>query len=845
MAGPWKRRLWALAGIDARLPWPQRWTGLLLRRPAPALWEGAARARLAALFPHVAPGGLRCGDALRIPLQCLWLVLVRPQAGSVLPARLLAGTRVPARAWLALGARVGRMLRIDAPRAQGSAERMAQHPVWDHPLLRRTAYALAAVLALLCVTTPFDLLAQTTFVLLLWAIALVLRQVPGQVATLTLIVLSATASARYMWWRLSATLNWDDSLGLLWGSLLLAAEVYTFVVLLAGYLQSAWPLGRAPAMLPPAPAQWPEVDIYIPTYNEPLKVVMPTVYAALGIDWPRDKLHIYLLDDGKREEFRQFAAQAGVGYITRPDNRHAKAGNLNHALGRTRGEYIAIFDCDHIPTRTFLQSTMGCFLRDPKLALVQTPHHFFSPDPFERNLGLFRRTPNEGELFYGVIQDGNDLWNASFFCGSCAVLRRAPLQEVGGIAVETVTEDAHTALKMHRLGYRSAYINVPLAAGLATESLSAHIGQRIRWARGMAQIFRLDNPFLGKGLSWAQRLCYSNSMLHFLNGGPRLVFLTAPLAFLYFHAYVIGAPASAVLLFVLPHMAHAGLTNSRIQGRHRHSFWSEVYETVLAWYTVRPTLVALLEPHKGKFNVTAKGGLVQEDYFDWSISLPYLAIVLLNLGGFAAGVGRLLWGPADEIGTVAINLFWTVYNILLLGCAISVASETRQVRLSHRVAIELPAVLRLPDGRLLHCRTSDFSDGGAALAVPGASGLPPGAPVQVTLWRGAEEHAFAATVIGADAQLVRLKWALSSQAEYMMLIQCTFARGDAWVAWAEGRSLDRPLLALRNVLGIGLRGILSLGAHARPATSLPTRLLRRAGGWLRSVLPRPPATHRS
>ena len=100
---------------------------------------------------------------------------------------------------------------------------------------------------------------------------------------------------------------------------------------------------------------------------------------------------------------------------------------------------------------------MGWFLGDPKLALVQTPHHFFSPDPFERNLSNFRKVPNEGGLFYGLIQNGNDLWNGTFFCGSCAIIRRGPLEEIGGVAVETVTEDAHTSLRLHRLGYNSAY----------------------------------------------------------------------------------------------------------------------------------------------------------------------------------------------------------------------------------------------------------------------------------------------------------------------------------------------------------------------------------------------------
>src|SRR4029079_5441858 len=141
------------------------------------------------------------------------------------------------------------------------------------------------------------------------------------------------------------------------------------------------------------------------------------------------------------------AATVGVAYLARADHAHAKAGNINHALAHTTAEHVAIFDSDHVPTRTFLEMTLGWFRRDPRLGLVQTPHHFYSPDPFERNLGHFRRIPNESELFHRLIQDGNDLWNASFFCGSCAVMRRAALDAIGGIAVETVTEDAHTALR--------------------------------------------------------------------------------------------------------------------------------------------------------------------------------------------------------------------------------------------------------------------------------------------------------------------------------------------------------------------------------------------------------------
>jgi cellulose synthase (UDP-forming) len=856
-------RLLVLMGIAPGLPWADVLLSVLFQ-PGPLTHAGNWRRYASALFPHIDFSRPKFSDLIRIPLQILWLCLVRstpakPQKAQLqqlpqlsLRARIIAplqrwcnrfATLIPA--WLApymktMQRMVSRLMFGDISHLQEKSEKYAQHPIWDKPAVRYCAYAIAALLALLCITTPFSTVTQFIFVIVLWAIAMLVRRIPGPVVTLLLIVLSVTASTRYLWWRVSYTLNWDEPVDCIWGVLLLSAEIYTWLILLLGYLQSSWPLRRQPAPLPENTDLWPSVDIFIPTYNEPLKVVMPTVYAAMGIDWPRDKINVYLLDDGRREEFRRFAEDTGIGYIIRPDNKHAKAGNLNHALTKTSGDYIAIFDCDHIPTRSFLQSTMGWFLRDKKLALLQTPHHFFSPDPFERNLGLFRNMPNEGELFYGVIQDGNDLWNATFFCGSCAVIKRAPLEQIGGIAVETVTEDAHTALKLQRLGYGTAYINIPQAAGLATESLSAHIGQRIRWARGMAQIFRLDNPFLGKGLSWAQRICYGNAMLHFLNGGPRLVFLTAPLAFLLFHAYVIYTPAISVILYVLPHMIHANITNSRIQGAHRHSFWAEVYETVLAWYIVRPTTVALLNPHKGKFNVTAKGGLVDKEYFDWGISLPYMVIVGLNLVGFAVGIGRIIWGPGDEIMTTLLNLFWTGYNVLLLGAAVSVASETKQVRRSHRVSMQLSAVLHMPGGKLMPCHTIDFSDGGVALEMPETLALGAEETVQVSLWRGDDEYAFPARVAGCSQTRLRLRWELTSEEQRKMLVQCTFARADAWVSWANGRSHDKPLVGLRRVLGTGIEGYRRVMEHALPDHGKLMRKTTRAVDWCASLLPRVP-----
>lgn len=671
--------------------------------------------------------------------------------------------------------------------------------------VRLVAWLLVAVVLSGVAIAPLDTWSQTLFASFTFGFCLLLGLWKGRWVTLTLIIVSITVSSRYLYWRVTATVGNEDGLDMVLGLILLFAESYAVLVLVLGYVQTAWPLERKPVALPEDTSLWPTVDIYIPTYNEPLSVVRTTILAAKALDWPADKLKVYVLDDGRREEFRAFAATAGVGYIIRPDNKHAKAGNINHALKKTRGDLIAIFDCDHIPTRSFLQLTVGWFLRDKKLALVQTPHHFYTPDPFERNLGNFKKVPNEGELFYGVIQKGNDLWNATFFCGSCAVIRRAPLEEVGGIAPETVTEDAHTMLKLHRRGYSSAYIDLPQAAGLATESLSGHVGQRIRWARGMAQIFRVDNPIIKRGLGLVQRLCYASAMLHFFYGIPRLIFLIAPLAYLGFGAQIFNASAETILAFALPHMAHAYLTNSRIQGRHRHSFWAEVYEATLATYIIYPTTLALISPKLGKFNVTAKGGVVERDYFDLRIAAPYLVLLALNLFGITMGLWRW-FQPGAEHSAIAVNLAWSAYGLLFLTATLAVAWERQQRRVFPRVDARLPATIRLPDQKVVTCETVNLSTSGLALITTTELPITKDDIIDVTVLIGRDEVPAEARVVQKHGRSLRVEFISMPLAAEESLVRATFSRPTAWTDWARGRRPDHPLVSLLTVFWHGLRG---------------------------------------
>jgi cellulose synthase (UDP-forming) len=658
------------------------------------------------------------------------------------------------------------------------------------------------------------------------------RSSTSYLVTLTLMLLSCFSTFRYGFWRISTVVKFftDPGNKQIWTPLdaffiwlLVFAETYAFAILFLGFMQTLWPLRRTPVPLPEDTDLWPEVDLLIPTYNEPLNVVRYTALAAMNIDWPADKLNVYILDDGKREEFRAFAEEAGIGYMTRDDNKHAKAGNINRALKRLDAPFVAIFDSDHVPTRSFLQLTMGWFGRDAKLGMLQTPHHFYSPDPFERNLGQFRVIPNEGELFYGVVQDGNDFWNATFFCGSCAVMRRSALDEVNGIAVETVTEDAHTSLRMQMRGWNTAYINIPQAAGLATERLSGHVKQRIRWARGMIQILRIDNPLFAPGLKPAQRLCYFNAMTHFLYALPRLIFLTAPLIYLILgHTNVPGYWA-AILSYAFPHLVLSNITNSRVQGQHRHSFWNEIYETVLAPYIFLPTMLALINPKLGSFNVTAKGGVVSRSFFDTRIAQPFLVLLFLNFIGMLCGIPRYFHFPGAGLpygldflsnmydgthpGTILMNVMWTVFNMIILGVATAVAWESQQRRQTVRVLMSVPASVVLSDGTVLQGVTTDLSSGGVMMQLDNAIEMPGGESVKLVFPVLDGDASLPATVVDVRGATLRAYFDPLTIQEEEALTMVLYSRADTWLGWGESREVDRPLLSMWRILQLSLHGL--------------------------------------
>ncbi len=618
-------------------------------------------------------------------------------------------------------------------------DRTLANPTWDQRVrgfIERTLDSPVALtlLVMAClfplmvfVVFPLPARAHIVLSLLIVAVSLVVAaRFPKM--RLVIVVLSLAASLRYMLYRGAETLAWGSWADIATSLMLYGAEVYALVTLMSGYFQTAIVRRNKPIPISGlAASQLPSVDIFIPTYNEEADVLRPTVLGALSIDYPKKR--VWVLDDGRREWVQDMCAELGAGYLDRQDNKGAKAGNVNAALPRTNGELVAFFDADHVPVRGFLNATVGFFLQNTNLSLVQTPHHFYNPDPFMRNLHLVGHIPPEQHLFYHAIQLGNDFWNSAFFCGSCAVIRREALEDVGGFCTDTVTEDAHTALQMHSKGWDSLYLDIPLAAGLATESYGVHIGQRIRWARGMAQIVRLDNPLFKPGLSLPQRVNYFNAAWHFFFGLPRIVFLITPALYLLVDLHPLDANVREVLVYAIPHLILVALGAASMHRNVRHSMWPEVYEAAIAPYTALVTSMAIVAPRRGKFNVTAKGTTLDRVTFDWRNAFPLLIGLGLILVSFLVVPWKISQNPLD-VDTILVATLWNGYNLVVLLAACFAALEQPQRRRHHRVDRLADVVVSAsePEDRTwfapLGGQTIDISMGGLAMVFEGEHDFP-------------------------------------------------------------------------------------------------------------------------
>jgi cellulose synthase/poly-beta-1,6-N-acetylglucosamine synthase-like glycosyltransferase len=516
-------------------------------------------------------------------------------------------------------------------------------------------------------------------------------------------LLAALWGGVYLTWRIVVT--WQHAQPLLF-ALLLACELFGWAMLVS-FCYLAW---RIPGTTRPAITAPHTVDVVVCTFDEGLDVLEATLLGCARITYPHTT---WVLDDGRRDSVRGLAKRMGARYVTRPDNRHAKAGNINHALRVLNGELLLALDADHVPQPDILDATVGYF-DDPALAVVQTPHDFSNHDSFQH----FETGRHDQSMFFEVILPGKDRHNGVFWCGSAALIRRAALLDVGGVATETIAEDFHTTIKMHGKGWKSRYHGETLVQGLAPHDLSSFLLQRDRWARGNLSVFRTpENPLTARHLTFGQRVSYLSSLLAYFVPLQRLGFLTVLTVMLLTGALPMHASLAGFLTFWVPWIA-LDVAASTLLCRGRASLWDGTYSLLLTLEIFAKATMAVIRPTASTFRVTPKDGI---DDGGWHAVRQLHLVIAVTLVLFSAfslrvlAVAGLAPLPALTGAALVIAVAFAVWELSLMAGALVKVGRRRQLRRHYRTPAEVVGVM---DNVIV--RVVDLTPDGAGLRSPHA-----------------------------------------------------------------------------------------------------------------------------
>jgi cellulose synthase (UDP-forming) len=483
----------------------------------------------------------------------------------------------------------------------------------------------------------------------------------------------------YLIWRIGWT--WHDTNPVLY-VLLLTAEVVGWLSLFF-YVFLAW---RTEACDPPPVTVERTVDVLVPTYDEPVAVLRATLLGCRAIRHPHTT---WLLDDGRRPEMADLAEELGARYVTRPDNAHAKAGNINHALPLLGGELVAVLDADHVPLPDFLDAMVGHF-DDPEVVLVQAPHEFYNLDSVQHVEGEV----HEQSLFFRVVCPAKERNNSVFWCGSGTVIRREPLLAIGGVQTATIAEDFHTTIKLHQQGWQTRYVDRTLVLGLAPHDLGAFLLQRSRWARGNLRVFLTrENPVWARHLTPSQRLSYLGSLFHYFGGPQRLALLTVLCTTLITGILPLhGEPVMFAILWA-PWVV-LSLVATKLLGR---GYVGPVSATAFGWMTmgIYSTAVAsLLLPAIGRFKVTPKGGVDEG-------GLRVLGFLRLLTFGTVALLAATTWRLLGALGVITVpampefaqvaTLSIAAFELVVIVLVLRALARHRQRRAAYRFPVDVTA----------------------------------------------------------------------------------------------------------------------------------------------------------
>ncbi len=502
-----------------------------------------------------------------------------------------------------------------------------------------------------------------------------------------LLILCAYLAWNYMSWRIVHTTPLDGPLiDRVTGILFTSVEALALI----GSTLSMLFLTRTSNRTPQADenVEWmrangvaPRIDVLICTYNEDQQILERTIVGATSIEY--DNYRVWVCDDGRRDWLRDMCKLYDVGYLTRPDNKHAKAGNINAALEKLaalpeKPEFVAILDADFVPLPTFLTRTVA-LMRDDDVGVVQSPQHFFNPDPVQNNLSLAKVWPDEQRFFFDIIMPAKDAWNAAFCCGTSSLLRFDALLRVGGFPTESVTEDYLVSLKLRQSGYKTVYLNEVLSLGLAPEGLVEYCTQRSRWCLGFVQIVRSQSgPLrLGNGLPLADRIILLETFLHWSATHMfRLLGIVIPSLYLLFGVQAVHTTVTDVITHLFPYFVAQSLVYYWLTQGRVLPILADLYQLLAAHEVVKAVFQGLVRPKKQRFKVTAKGGDRSGRFIQWPMLRIFLGLAIFVGLGI---VSSFLFNKSSSVSEAsAIALFWSWYNLVILTLACYVCVEERR-----------------------------------------------------------------------------------------------------------------------------------------------------------------------
>ena len=507
----------------------------------------------------------------------------------------------------------------------------------------------------------------------------------------TVAVIAIVYATYWIYWRWTSTIN-TDAKAIAPSLLLMLAETWAYVNMCL-FVFLVWRLEERD---PGPPLEGRTVDVWITCFDEPLEVLRRTAMGARAISYPH---RTYMLDDGKRDEVRAMAHELGIGYIRRVRNNNAKAGNLNFALSVTSGEFILQLDSDHVPLPTIVERMLGYF-RDPKMALVQTPQDFYNVDSFTHVVNdEGRRLWEENRIFYSLIQPGRDHWNASFFCGSCGLIRRDALESIGGFHSQSIIEDMETTIQLHAAGWKTAYHNETLAYGLAPGNASAYHVQRLRWGQGAMQILRKLKPLTRKDLTLPQRINYFAGTAAYFEGWQKAVFYLMPLFYFFTGILPVSVNETEFVIRLIPYVVLMVLSFELLSRGTGYILLSERF-TMVRFFTYMMAAFALFTKKPLKFNVTPKG----RTSVPFRTYAPQLVLLVLSVAApiWATVAFHRGWINYASAGWGAwsfwLNGFWALWNCYFAASVVRHSLVMRQQRRDHRFIDQLPVQIRAEHG---------------------------------------------------------------------------------------------------------------------------------------------------